>query len=344
MARAMLNILKMIGVGVVGAAMVSTAVAKQLRKFNFDRQVVLLMGGSRGLALEIARVLADENAIIVLAARDEAELKSAREILNLPPDQLYTFVCDVTKEHMVKDTVAAIEEQCGEVDVLFNIAGLIEAGPMEAQTNKDFEDSMNTHFWGPLYCVNAVLPSMRRRHRGRIVNIASIAGLVSVPHLLPYSASKHALVGYSEGLRTELLKDNIFVTTVCPGLMRTGSPRNADMKGQNKIEYALFSLMDALPFTSIDAANAARQIVKACRNGESSLIISMQAQALKFAHSVTPAYINDLFGMVNSILPSNGGIGTATAKGKDSESAISPSILTKMSDDAAVRNNEFVNG
>jgi short-subunit dehydrogenase len=191
-----------------------------------------------------------------------------------------------------------------------------------------------------LYTAEAVVPLMKKRRRGRIVNIASIAGLVSVPHLLPYCASKHALVGFSEGLRTELLKHNIFVTTVCPGLMRTGSPRNADFKGHNRIEYALFSLLDALPVTSISAAKAASQIVKACKHGDGNLVISIQAHAAKFVHALAPEFASDLFGLTNILLPGEGGIGTAKAKGRDSRSVVSPSFLTVLSELAAMRNNE----
>jgi len=317
------------------------AAVRQLRKIDLNKQVILIMGGSRGLALEVARIVAREGAIVALAARDADELASAKAILDLSQDNIFTSVCDVTDEAQVERTVEEVQERFGDVDVLINMAGLIEAGAMEVQLDQDYKDSMNTHFWGPLYAINAVLPSMRERKRGRIVNIASIAGLVSVPHLLPYSTSKHTLVGYSEGLRTELVKDNIYVTTVCPGLMRTGSARNADMKGHNKIEYALFSLLDALPFTSIDAAQAAKEIVEAMKFGDSRLIISIQAKALHMAHALCPTAVIETFGVINCFLPAKGGIGSLKAKGKDSESAVSPSVLTKMSDDAAVRNNEM---
>jgi len=289
---------------------------------------VLLMGGSRGLALEIARILGDQGATVALAARDGEELERARDYLNIPSDRLFTFVCDVTNEEQVKNTVAAVQEQCGDIDVLMNIAGVIQAGAFELQNNEDYAKSMDTHFWGPLYAVNAVVPTMRRRNRGRIVNISSIAG-------------KHALVGFSEGLRSELAKDNIFVTTVCPGLMRTGSARNAEMKGHNKIEYALFSIFDSLALTSIDAKSAAKQIVEACKYGDAHLVISVQAKALNFLHSFAPVAVTEIFSWTNMLLPGKGGIGAATAKGKESESKWSPSILTKMSDDAAVRNNEM---
>src|SRR5918912_3423887 len=128
-------------------------------------------------------------------------------------------------------------------------------------TLEDFEQAMAVHFWGPLYATLAVLPQMRARRDGRIVNISSIGGKVSVPHLVPYSASKFALAGLSDGLRAELSKENVIVTTVCPGLMRTGSPRNATFKGKHRDEYAWFSISDALPLTSMSAERAARQII-----------------------------------------------------------------------------------
>src|SRR5205085_11782954 len=136
------------------------------------------------------------------------------------------------------------------------------------------EEVMKVHFWAPLHTTLAALPEMRQRRDGRIVNISSIGGKVSVPHLLPYSASKFALTGWSEGLRSELLKDGIYVTTVCPGLMRTGSPRNALFKGKNEAEYAWFSISDALPIVSMSAKRAAQQIVDAAARGAAEVVLS----------------------------------------------------------------------
>jgi short-subunit dehydrogenase len=201
---------------------------------------------------------------------------------------------------------------------------------------------MAVHFWGPLYATLEALPQMRRRRDGRIVNISSIGGKVSVPHLVPYSASKFALVGLSDGLRAELQKDNVAVTTVCPGLMRTGSPRNATFKGQHRAEYAWFAVSDALPVTSIQAERAARQIVAACKRGQAELIISTQAVlAVKF-RALFPEATADILALANRLLPGPGGIGRKRAKGKESESALAPSILTTLSDWAAQRNNEVL--
>src|SRR5262249_9500692 len=146
-----------------------------------------------------------------------------------------------------------------------------------------------------------------QRGEGRIVNIASIGGELSVPHLLPYSASKFALVGLSSGLRAELAKDGIIVTTVCPGLMRTGSPWNATFKGQHRIEYAWFSVSDALPVVSLSADRAARQIVAACKRGDAEVILSLPAQLAVLFYGLFPGLTSDLFGLINRFLPGPGG-------------------------------------
>jgi hypothetical protein len=187
----------------------------------------------------------------------------------------------------------------------------------------------------------AVLPGMRRRREGRIVNVTSIGGKVSIPHLLPYTASKFALVGLSEGLRSELAKDGIVVTTVCPGLMRTGSHKNALFKGRHRSEFAWFSISDSLPGLSMNADNAARQILDACERGLGEVVLSLPAKAAVLFHDLFPGITADLLGLVNRLLPAPGGIGKAVATGKDSESSLSPSWLTVLSDRAALMNNEL---
>jgi short-subunit dehydrogenase len=177
---------------------------------------------------------------------------------------------------------------------------------MEEMELKDYEDAMKSNFWAALYTTLAVLPQMRRNRKGRIVNICSVGGKLSIPHLLPYSCSKFALVGLSEGLRAELAKEGIVVTTVCPGLMRTGSARHAHFKGQHRAEYAWFSISDALPLLSMDAERAARQIVNGCRHGKARLVLSLQAQIAVLVHAAFPEATADLLGLINRMLPKRG--------------------------------------
>jgi short-subunit dehydrogenase len=246
----------------------------------------------------------------------------------------------VTDRDQVERTVREVEHHFGRIDVLVNNAGTISVGPMEVMNLGNYEESMKTHFWGPLYATLAALPGMKRRREGRIVNISSIGGKVAVPHLLPYCAGKFALTGLSEGLRAELKKDNVYVTTVCPGLMRTGSPPNAFFKGQHRIEYTLFKLSDSTPLTAMNAQRAARRIVTACQRGESEVILSIQAKIAAKFHGLFPGVSSELYGLIAQALPGPGGIGEQRVQGKDSETAVSRSFLTALTDRAAVENNE----
>ncbi|GAC1567524.1 MAG: hypothetical protein NVS2B3_06140 [Vulcanimicrobiaceae bacterium] len=178
----------------------------------------------------------------------------------------------------VSEAFAAVVRELGPVDVLCNVAGIIEVGPVDALRLEDYIDAIETNYLGAVRAVEAVRPAMQARRGGRIVNVASIGGKIAVPHLLPYSASKFALVGYSEGLRAELARSGVTVTTIVPGLMRTGSPPHATFAGRPEIEYALFAPVDALPFTAVSAPHAARRIVDALRRGERERVISPQAR------------------------------------------------------------------
>jgi len=327
---------------VAGGALLLKSAIDYLREYDLRDKTVLITGGSRGLGLVMAREFARHGARLALCARDEEELERARLDLERFGVEVMVVRCDVRNRQDVNDMVAAVNARFGNVDVLVNNAGVIQVGPLEVMTEEDFEQAMQAHFWAPLNTIMAVLPSMRQRKSGRIVNITSIGGKVAVPHLVPYSASKFALVGLSKGLRAELMKDGISVTTVCPGLMRTGSPRNAEFKGQHRFEYAWFSISDALPLLTVSAENAARQVVRACKRGQAELVISVPAKIAVLFESLFPEAMYQILGVVNQLLPAPGGIGTQKAKGKESTSAWSPSWLTTLNEEAAVRNNEVL--
>ncbi len=325
---------------IIGALSLGRAALKALRRISFENRVVVITGGSRGLGLALARQLAREGAQLALLARDEEELKTACAELSEHTTAEY-FVCDVRREDEVNCSIAAVLERFGTIDVLINDAGVIQVGPVEDMTVTDFKDTMDNHFFASLYTTLAVLPTMRDKHFGRIVNISSIGGKISVPHLLPYSASKFALAGFSQGLRTEVMKDGINVTTVCPGLMRTGSHLQAEFKGHNNLEYAWFSTLNGLPLLSIAAENAAREIIDGCRNGDAEVILTLPAQLAVKINALFPEQTADVLSLMNRVLPPEGGIGTKKKKGKESQSVLSPNPLTTMIEKAAVKNNQF---
>ena len=190
--------------------------------------------------------------------------------------------------------VSETERRLGPVDILVNNASIIQVAPIEALGVKDFQRALAVNFWGTVHPTLAALPGMRARRRGRVVNIASIGGKVSVPHLLPYGAAKFAVVGFSEGLAAELKRDGVHVTTVVPGLMRTGSYLHAEFEGQPPAEFTWFALGSTLPGISMDAERAARRVVRALKRRELEPILLHvghvdAARAAVAAHDRLPA-------------------------------------------------------
>ncbi len=329
----------------VGSAVATRLISNQQRAMNLQGRTVLLTGGSRGLGLELGRVLIEEGVQLAICARSEEDLEEARRMLDQLAKEkgqiasVLAISCDVSQREQVQAMVRQVEEQFGPVEILINNAGTIQVAPLEEMEEREFKESINTHYWGPFYTMDAVLPRMRQRQQGRIVNIASIGGKVSIPHLVPYSAGKHALVGLSEGYRAELLKDHIYVTTVCPGLIRTGSPRNAVFKGKHREEHTWFTLSASSPLVSMDARQVAQDIIEACRYGRSTLVLSVQAKTLTGLNGLFPGLVSDMLGLANQWLPEPGGIGKQRRKGYESQSDLAPSNWTEANQEAAQRNN-----
>lgn len=304
-------------------------------------KVVLLTGGSRGLGLELARVLARKRARLALLARDEEELGRARDELGSTNAEVEIFGCDVRFQDQVQRVVREVVDRFSRVDVLINNAGIIQVGPHETMRVSDYQEAMDTHFFGPLFLVQAVLPGMRQRREGRIVNIASVGGKIPTPHLLPYVASKFALVGWSEGLHAELRRDGIVVTTVCPGLMRTGSPRHVAVRGQHQAEYALFKLLDSLPYLSMSARAAAEEIVRGVELGKPELILTGRARNGARLQGLAPGLVSDLLALGTLLLPRpRSPEDFQRWSGAESESGLSRSFVTRLTDRAEAENNE----
>jgi short-subunit dehydrogenase len=317
------------------------AIVRCNRRIDLAGRTAIITGGSRGLGLVLARELVDEGVRVALFARTAADLVAAKADLNRRGGVVETFVCDVSDRQQVNDAVRQVESTLGPIDLLFNVAGIIEVGPLDAMTVEDFRKSMDINCWGILHTTLAVLPGMRERRFGRIVNIASMGGKRAVPHMLPYAASKFAAVGLSNGLRAELAKDGILVSTICPSLMRTGSPRNATFKGQHRKEYAWFSIGDSLPIATMDARTAARQTIDACRHGDGEVILRGPLNIGVTLQSLFPSLTRESLALMNRFLPQMGGIGKESAYGYESFSAWSPSMLTTLSEEAAERNNQL---
>lgn len=298
------------GAGLVcaGAGMY-IALSRRRSSRNFAGKVVVITGGSRGLGLAMAEEFGRRGARLVLAARDHEELeRAARQLVRngaVPGEaQVLTVAADLRRQQEAERMIGEATRAFGHIDVLVNNAGVITVGPLENQTPEDFREVLDSNFFTGLYCTLAVLPQMLERRQGAIANITSIGGKIAVPHLLPYTASKFAAVGFSEGLAAEVDAKGIRVTTVVPGLMRTGSHPNAFFTGDAAREYRWFSLGATMPGASVAARRAARQIADGVAAGAVEVTITPQAfLASRFGH-VFPSLTHALLKGMNRFLPS----------------------------------------
>ncbi len=290
--------------------------------------VALVTGGSRGLGLLIARELASRGYRLAICARDSGELAAAESDLAARGGDVLAVRCDVTDQAQVDEMIRSVVARFGRLDVLVNNAGIIQVAPLAALTVDDFAQAQDVMFWGTLYPSLAALPHLREHRQGHIINITSIGGKISVPHLLPYSCAKFAAVGLSEGLRAELAGTGVTVTTVVPGLMRTGSHLRAYFKGQRRKEFAWFGLAASLPVLSMDAERAARRNVDAGTAGQVELVLTPAAKFAVRAHGLFPAATVRALGAVNRLLPKAAGQAGPAVTGSVASAELDSSLLT----------------
>ena len=273
-----------------------------MARFTYRDKVALITGGSRGLGLEIARQICARGAKVVLIARDAEELARAKTDLDRFATDVLTIQCDLLETAQIQSAAQQTLHRFGKIDILINNAGIIEIGPIEHMQLKDFDRAMRLHFWAPFILYLLVTPYMRA-NGGRIVNISSIGGRIAVPHMAAYSASKFALTGFSDAIRAELARDNIFVTTVTPGLMRTGSQIHAKFKGDHSAEYKWFDWSSKIPFASISVERAARKILNACQRGKPALVMPCSAYFIIAANALFPNLTARVMKIVNRSMP-----------------------------------------
>jgi NAD(P)-dependent dehydrogenase (short-subunit alcohol dehydrogenase family) len=276
--------------------------------------VVLVTGGSRGLGLAIASRFAKKyKTRLVLASRHMDELKQAQATLlarypHLAAEDFLLVAADLAKPEECQRLVSETIARFGRIDVLVNNAAIIEIGPAEIMPVAAFEAAMQVNFFAAFYTTWAALPHLQKQaplvgtRRAAIVNIASVGGKIAVPHMLPYTAAKFALVGFSEGLHAELHKSDILVTTVCPGLMRSGGEDHAKFIGNIQAEKRWFMFAATTPGITTTIAHASNKIFSAVTLNRAEITITPQAwlaarfgglcpETLQFANALTNRFV-----------------------------------------------------
>ena len=294
----------MIGMaGAGGLALATRALLRRSRKIDLKGQVVVVTGASSGFGLIIARHAAKQGAKLVLAARGQEGLEAAASELRGLGVEVIIVPTDVSDEGQARNLIVRAIDHFGRVDILVNNAGIISVGPAATMTVDDYKAAMATNFWGELYPTLAVMPHMKAQGGGRIANVVSVGGKVAVPHLLPYSVSKFALTGLTEGLRAELAKDKILVTGVYPGTIRTGGHSHAEFKGNRNAEFTWFALSDTVPVVSTSADSAANALWNAVLHGDPEVVVGWNARLAVVFHNLFPEWTVELMSVVNRLLP-----------------------------------------
>ena len=319
--------------GMIGRAVLAGAAARagrealgRLREADLTGQVAVITGGSRGLGFLLAGEFAQEGCRVVICGRGAEDLARAQRALEKQGARVLAIQCDVADRTQVERMLEEVHRALEQVDILVNNAGIMQVGPVEAMTLHEYEQALAVMFWGTVYPTLAVLPQMLARGSGRIVNITSVGGKVSVPHLLPYNCAKFAAVGFSEGLAAEVGSKGVQVTTIAPGPMRVGSYPNVTVSGNHTREYAWFGLAASLPFLSLDGERAARQIVRAVKRGERERILSTQAAVLARFHGLFPSTTVRLMGVVDRLLPEPDRVASASVSAREVETQLDSPI------------------
>jgi NAD(P)-dependent dehydrogenase (short-subunit alcohol dehydrogenase family) len=202
-----------------------------VRPISLEGQVAVVTGGGRGIGRAIAQTLGAAGAAVAVLARSEGELAETVATIQRAGGRAEAVVADVTVPDAVHDAMQTVERALGPVDLLVNSAGAIKPfGPLWKIDADEWWRTMEVNVRGPLVCSQRVLPGMVERRRGRIVNITSRAGTVSMPYYTSYMASKTALIRFTECLALETREYGVAVFAISPGTVRT-----------KMTEYSLYS-------------------------------------------------------------------------------------------------------
>ena len=188
---------------------------------RLDEKTAVITGGGRGIGAAVANALAKAGAAVVVASRTASDIEGVASGLVADGHRAWAIRCDVSDPSSVQNLAAAAAEHLGQVDILVNSAGIGLSAPIQKITLEDWNTAFAVNATGSFLCIQAFLPGMVERQWGRVVNVASVAGLTGLQYTAAYSASKHAVIGLTRCVGAEVAKKGVTVNAVCPGFVNT---------------------------------------------------------------------------------------------------------------------------
>jgi NAD(P)-dependent dehydrogenase (short-subunit alcohol dehydrogenase family) len=255
-------------------AVVSRAAVRRRRQLDLRGRVALVTGGGRGLGLAITRALVQRGCRVAVCGRDGKVIRDCVDQYRSEGITILGRACDVGDPDQVKAMLRAVAAEYGQLDILVNNAAQCYVGPASELDELDMQLALRNIFWGQFHTTMAVLPQMRARGFGRIVNVTSIGGKLPIPHQAAYVAAKHAATGWSETLAIELEQEGISVSTITPPPLRNGAPLHAHYNGRREGEFKWFASALTSPLSAISAERVAQVVVDAIIHGQHERAVS----------------------------------------------------------------------
>jgi NAD(P)-dependent dehydrogenase (short-subunit alcohol dehydrogenase family) len=222
---------------------------------RLSNKVAIVTGAASGIGLGIAELFSREGAKVVFCDINKSGKKAAADAAGKKNNALF-IECDISNAESVKNLVAKTLEDFGTVDILINNAGILYQKPISETTDEEWNAVINTNLKGPFLLTREVLPIFEKHGRGKIVNIASIAGIIGYENLSAYCASKGGIIAMTRSLALEFAPKKINVNCICPGAIKTGMTRVIE-ENETVLKQTLMSIPAGRMGNPIDIANAA---------------------------------------------------------------------------------------
>ena len=306
--RTVSGVAKTLGL-VAGAGMLLSSAARRMRRVDLRGRVVMITGGARGLGFAIAREFLQRGCKLAICGRDGDGVAKAVEALRSQGADVFGGACDVSDSEQVRAFVTQVVEHFGTLDVLVNNAGQCFAGPASQLEAETVEQALRGIFWVQFHPTMAVLPHMRARRFGRIVNITSISGKLPTSHQAAYTAGKHAATGWSETLAIELAREGVLVSTLTPPPLRNGAPMHVHFNGHAEEEFLWFTRILTSRLATTTADRAARAVVDAAAHGDRERTISALSWLGARVQGLSPNLMTWFMTVLERWQPAQGPIG-----------------------------------